>query len=719
MAFVRSGSHSGNGYRVFFACFLIPVFIYAQQKIDRQAVIQRHTVTVTTMDTLASLSVGNGSFAFTTDVTGLQTFPAYYKKGVPLGTESEWGWHSFPNTAHYREAEALKTYELEGKKISYAVQPKEPKTSKEAADYFRINQHRLQLGNIGLEITKKDGSPAEPGDIKNIHQELDAWKGQITSRFTVEGTPVTVITYGNQEEDAIAAKISSPLVAEGRLGIRIRFPYPTGAFADEGTNFNGNEKHQSVITTHLLNGAVIRHSLDTTTYYLQATWKGPAILKERSAHYFTIMPTEGADFEFGILFSPLVKQITPSYTTTKNSSEGGWKKFWLSGGAVDFAGSTDPRAFELERRVILSQYLTKIQCAGNYPPQETGLTYNSWYGKPHLEMLWWHAAHYALWNRTDLLEKSLQWYFTAAKEAKEIARRQGFAGLRWQKMTDNTGREVPSSVGAFLIWQQPHLIYLAELVYRNKKDKKILDKYKNLIFETADFMASFPTYEQKNDRYNLGRGLIPAQECFNAETTFNPTYELAYWSWGLETAQAWRERLGMKRKKEWDLILQKLAPLPQKNGVYLATESTPDCYDADSKYTIDHPAVLAALATIPAGNHLDTAVMHKTYTLVDKIWHWEHTWGWDFPLVAMTATRLQQPSLALDALFRNIKTNTYLVNGHNYQDGRLTIYLPGNGGILSAVALMCAGYDGSKTVNPGFPKDGTWKVKWENLSPMP
>ena len=44
------------------------------------------------------------------------------------------------------------------------------------------------------------------------------------------------------------------------------------------------------------------------------------------------------------------------------------------------------------------------------PPQETGLTVNSWYGKFHLEMHWWHAAHFALWNRTPLLEKSLGWY---------------------------------------------------------------------------------------------------------------------------------------------------------------------------------------------------------------------------------------------------------------------------------------------------------------------
>jgi hypothetical protein len=51
---------------------------------------------------------------------------------------------------------------------------------------------------------------------------------------------------------------------------------------------------------------------------------------------------------------------------------------------VDLSGSRDPRAMELERRIVLSQYQTAIQCAGSLPPQETGLTCNSWFGHPAL-----------------------------------------------------------------------------------------------------------------------------------------------------------------------------------------------------------------------------------------------------------------------------------------------------------------------------------------------
>ena len=85
---------------------------------------------------------------------------------------------------------------------------------------------------------------------------------------------------------------------------------------------------------------------------------------------------------------------------------------------------------------MLSQYLTAIQCAGSMPPQETGLTVNSWYGKFHLEMHWWHAAYFALWNRTPLLEKSLGWYDGILP----AARSGSLARLRRSAMADGRPR---------------------------------------------------------------------------------------------------------------------------------------------------------------------------------------------------------------------------------------------------------------------------------------
>lgn len=703
-----------NLKKISFCLNLFLVLHTTAQPVNRKQLVERHTIVNTKFDSLSSLSVGNGSFAFTVDVTGLQSYPDAYEKGVPLGTLSEWGWHSFSNTQQYRFEETLKNYDLNGRKIAYSVQLKTPEHSKSAVDYFRQNPHRLQLGNLGFEIKKEDGSLATISDIKNIQQRLNMWTGEIHSKFTVENIPVEVITYCHQQQDAIAVKIISPLIREARLVIRIRFPYPTGYWADMGDDWNNSGKHESHFTGNN-KGATIHRKIDTTGYTVRLAWQGNANIREKQKHYFVVTPACSDSFEIVCRYSQKDdKPLLPSVNVTKDNSKLQLMKFWQSGGAVDFSGSTDTRAFELERRVVLSQYLTKIQCAGHYPPQETGLTYNSWYGKPHLEMHWWHGIHFALWGRNELLEKSLSWYTKVSGEAKQIAKRQGYEGLRWQKMTDNAGKEGPSSVGAFLIWQQPHFIYFSELAYREHKDIATLQRYKNLVFATADFMASYAYYDTAKGRYILGKGVIPAQERFKAEETYNPTYELVYWYWALNIAQQWRERLHLPRNKKWDNVLNKLSDLPVQGDKYLFTESGTDSY-THPDYKTDHPSVLGALGMLPETKQMNTQVMQKTFDWIWNNWSWKNTWGWDFPMTAMTATRLSLPEKAIEALLMNVQTNTYLNNGHNYQDQRLTVYLPGNGGLLAAVAMMCAGYEGCKTLMPGIPKDGKWKVKWEGL----
>ena len=111
------------------------------------------------------------------------------------------------------------------------------------------------------------------------------------------------------------------------------------------------------------------------------------------------------------------------------------------------------------------------------------------------------------------------------------------------KMTDPWVGEAPSGVGSFLIWQQPHLIYLAELLYRANPTPALLQKYARLVDETAEFMGDFADYDKQNDRYIL-RGCIAAQETLPAATTINPPFELSQWHCALQIAQTRRERLG-------------------------------------------------------------------------------------------------------------------------------------------------------------------------------
>lgn len=692
----------------------------AQESIDRNALVNRHNVEVSEFDSLNSLSVGNGEFAFTVGATGLQSFPEFYENGMSLGTQSQWGWHSFPNTGDYTMEDVAEYYTTDdGREVPYATQHDTGRAA-EATHWLRTNPHRLHLGIVGLVLLKENGEETAIEDIKNVDQKLNLWTGKIHSRYTVDGEPVEVELYGHQDRDQISVRIHSPLIKEQRLKVKFRFPYGNDCHVCPGYDWSKPEQHETLLTKESDNRALLQRKLDSTSYVTDVSWETNGKLTEKEKHSFHLSPAAGADtFAFSVLFSEEKSGKAPDkFEETRQNSQQQWENFWTEGGAIDFSGSTDPRAHELERRVVLSQYLTKIQTSGSLPPQETGLTMNSWYGKFHLEMHWWHGVHFSLWDRTHLLENSLDWYSKAMSGARETAQWQGYEGVRWQKMTGPGGRKSPSGVGEVLVWQQPHPIYFAEEIYRQNPTQEVLEEYKERVFETAEFMASFATYDSTDGYYHLSRPIKPAQELFETMNTKNPPFEMAYWHYGLSVAQKWRERLGLPINKQWQKVADNLAPLPKKGNLYLPNELTPDAYTND-KYRHDHPMVVGAYGLIPSEELIDEQIMTTTFNEIEKHWIWESTWGWDYPMMAMAAARLNMPEKAVDALFMDVQKNTYLKNGHNYQDERLRLYLPGNGGLLTAVAMMAAGWEGGPDIDtPGFPDNGEWNIKWEGLRKM-
>jgi hypothetical protein len=654
------------------------------------------------------------------DATGLQTFPEAFEKTTPLGTLSDWGWHTIPNTNGW----SIDTFQfkeftnLNGRLVPYADVPHNQQTPE--IKWLRENPHRLHLGQIGFVLKHADGSPARTNDLTDISQTLDLWNGEIISHFKFDGQPVEVETVCDPSLDAVAVRVKSPLLKLQRLAIQIHFPYGTGDTTTADWSKPG--AHETILVQPQPNEAEFHRKLDNDEYVAAASWTKGATLKTVAKHEFEISPDKNADaleltcaFEPTLFFPP---GLLSNFEEAKRSAQINWNIFWQGGGAIDLSGSKDPRWFELERRIVLSQYLTAIQDAGKNPPQETGLTYNTWEGKFHLEMNFWHEAHFALWNRLPLLEKSLDYYQKILPRAEGTAKKQGYAGARWPKMTSPSGAESPSPVGPFLVWQEPHPIFYAELCWREHQDKATLEKFREIVFQTADFMASYATWDTNTSRYVLGPTLQSAQEIFPKDKTFNPTFELTYFRWALETAQQWRERLNLPREKKWDDVLQHLAKPTIVDGKYAFTETTPDSY-TNPKWNADHPAVVGALSFVP-GPQIDLPTMQNTFDWVWKNWNWPDTWGWDYPMLAMTAARLGEPDRAVDALLLDTQKNHYGLNGHVYQRPGLTIYLPANGGLLYAAALMAAGWDGAPKKNaPGFPDNGQWNVRWENLRAAP
>jgi hypothetical protein len=663
----------------------------AERAIDRHAVVRRHNPTLTALDARSPLSVGNGEFAFTVDITGLQSLPQAYESAIPLCTQSQWGWHSVPRPQELAGVPPrLENFDTYGRPVGYATSSKGQET---LFNWLRENPHRLNLARIGLLL---DGRPLDAADISGVHQTLDLWTGILDSAFRLRGQPVHLRTCCHPVRDAIAVTVESPLA----LAIAIDFPY--GSSAIDASDWEHPERHDTQLAANGANTAAIHRRLDSDSYVIRLHWSGAARAQTAGKHRIVL---GGGPLDFTCEFAPApIQGAAPTAAEARLASQKHWQNFWQSGGALDFGDSSDARAPELERRVVLSQYLTAIQCAGSAPPQETGLTCNSWYGKFHLEMHWWHAAHFPLWGRAPLLERSLAWYGAILPVAREKARRQGYQGARWPKMTALAGADSPSNVGEMLIWQQPHSIAMAELCYRTHPDRETLERYREIVIATADFMASYAVL--RDGCYILGPPVIPAQENHDPRTTWNPTFELAYWREALGVAQQWRARLGMAPEPHWDDVRQRLSALPEKDGVYLAHENCPQTYTEKNR---DHPSMLAAFGVLN-GEGVDRETMRRTLHKVLREWQWADTWGWDFPMVAMTAARLGEPATAVDALFMESPKNTWLPNGHNWQRAGLPLYLPGNGGLLAATAMMACAWN-------GFPAD-TWKVRWEGLRPL-
>ena len=676
-------------------------------QIDRQDLVRRHSPTNSKLDPLSPLSIGNGEFAFTADITGLQTFPDEYDRTMPLCTMSQWGWHTTPRPAGLQGQNLrLTSFESHGRKVAYAV---DSQGQAELYRWLRENPHRLHLGRIGFRFVKSHAD-IRPGDLSDIEQRLDLWTGLLTSRFRCLESEVRVTTAVHPSRDLLAVSIESELIARGLL--RVCFAFPYGSPEMRAADWGQPARHKSEL--HRVSGrrVDIRRVLDDDEYFVGIESERDASFEPDGEHQFLLSPASGPSLKFVIALSTSRASTISSVEQTFSDSAKHWAAFWETGAAVELAGSRDQRAPELERRLVLSQYLTAIQCAGSKPPQETGLTVNSWYGKFHLEMHWWHAAHFVLWNRMRLLEKSLDWYQEILPRARELARSQGYGGARWPKMTGPEGLDSPSSIGPLIIWQQPHPIIYAELCYQQRRDRATLLRYQEMVVESAEFMASFARWEDATNRYVLGPPVIPAQENHPPRETWNPTFELAYWAYGLRIAQRWRERLGLGRRTLWDSVISKLSALPKRNGLYLAHENCPDTFTARN---YDHPSMLAAYGVLP-GAGINRTVMRETLKHVVRSWQWDRTWGWDYPLTAMTAARLGEPQVAVDALLMSTEKNRYLLNGHNWQRRDLPCYLPGNGGLLYAIAMMAAGwYLAPRGPAPGFPSDGSWQVRSEGF----
>ncbi|KAK7753847.1 hypothetical protein SLS62_004213 [Diatrype stigma] len=534
---------------------------------------------------------------------------------------------------------------------------------------------------------------------------LDLWTGRISSSFTYEGSLIEVETWADPGSDTVSIAVDSDLLSKGALKIFFDFPYPTrDKFGAPFVGvFNETDKHTTTLQQGARN-ASIRHQIDATSYYVSMAWNGGANISGpiEDSHHYVLHPSPGTHrLELSTTFSPVSKSHIPSSEHVRAASASWWEAYWENGAFIDLSSTDLADATELQRRVILSQYLLAVNSASSYPSQES-------------EMILWHLLPFARWNQFPLLWRSLpHTYSDYLSSSLERAKLQGYKGARWGKMTDPSGRSAPGEINSLLIWQQPHPMYFAEVEYRSFPNDTTLRAWDEILSATADFMASYAWFNETTGVYDLGPPMYPASENTDPNATVNPAFELAYWRFGLDVAIRWKERQSLDIPVAWTDVRDNLAPLPVADDAYAVYEGIPNMWENTTVQ--DHPAMSAIYGLLPppgSGPPLNLTIAQNTADKIHDLWDLDDCWGWDFPMLAMNSLRLGNVSQAIAYLLHPLfefDDAGYPVGGSRVP----TPYFPGSSAFMIAMAMMAGGWDGE----PGAHFPEGWDVRVEGFVP--
>ncbi|KAH7103384.1 Six-hairpin glycosidase-like protein [Auriculariales sp. MPI-PUGE-AT-0066] len=694
-------------------------------RIDRHAVVTRYNPhrDGSTREPAMPMQVGNGNFAFGAGIDGLQTFQPW-----AIMSNAAWAWKNdtLPVNRTLSDINSFHgtSYWNHDKLVQYNFGS--PSTSQDIEQWLIMNPNRLNLGRIGLAFFDEEGTEVQvqATELANVSQILDLWTGTLATEFTVLGEVVSVQTSVHSTEHTIGLSIRSSLLQTDQLGLFLDFPWTDGIskFAAPFVGSYAPDKwtsHHSSIVDHGGNSATLVHSYDSlgnATSYASASGD-PFDIALSEGHRYILRPKlKVQDFSLAVHYSiDQPRHWAGDGNLVHLSSRLGWSSYWQSSGFIDLTGTDDPRAEELQRRIILSRYLMRVNAAGDFPEQESGLVNNGWRGKFHAEMFWWHLAHWLLWGNEDYFSRAEPYQrFLGTSIERAQVQQPWKAGARWGKMSDPSGRSSPGQINELLIWQQPHPLVFAEYLYRASPSKSLLRQWRDVVYETADWMAEFAWWNATTERFDIGPPMYVVSEDTAPNATINPSFELSYWYLGLDIASRWMERLGEDVPEKWTHVAENLAPLPVVDNLYQVYEGIDVNFWTNRDYINDHPALAGLFGWLPPTKKLDIAVSRSTTFKVWSAWNLTSCWGWDFPLLAMSAARIGEPDQAVSWLLHPL----FGFDEVGMPTGGVRVatpYFPGSGGLLLAAAFMAEGWDGDEEYGhaPGFPKN--WTVRVEGL----
>jgi hypothetical protein len=580
---------------------------------------------------------------------------------------------------------------------------------------------------------------------------------------------VAIDTAVHPDVDLVATRLSCARIGGAQpcpTALRLALPFADGRWGASANNWDAanDAAHQTDVTAAGPGFLRLAHYMDDFQAEVRCDWDDASWTMTRTAaHAFTLSPPRGAAaavVQLSCLWAPSgavypVGNVGDTYVVGKAAAtlallRGGaplplfepavsaaaaaaWGAFWRSGAAVDLAGATggtDASAAELERRVVLSQYLTRANSAGMTPPQETGLLSNSWSGRFHLEMRWWHQAHFPLWGRPAWLDRSHAFYWELLENATSLATQQGLRGARWQKMLALANRanrsssisvpwlgegegfappapghedgllllwESANNINPVLTWNQGPVAWLAEAIRLATNFSQgaaaalaVVQRLAPLVLATGDAYADLPFLNETSGCYEIGPPTLGAEEFGSFLKIRKPLWETVYAAVALDIANEWRELLGQPRDAKSDAVAGGLCGLPldpaQSAPTYAFNAEAACCYNASCPpgrfggrdqcdVQAGHPSPAAVLGLLNGRRRgdrygVDAATANTTVATIAYSWKWSDGagWGWDTPLVAMGQARNNwAPEATVAMLLMPGSHNAYWRTGWNWQ----------------------------------------------------
>lgn len=574
------------------------------------------------IDSKNPVTIGNGDFAITLDQTGTQSLYEIYKD-IPLSTMSNKNWF-------YKDKKDIKPSYVDGKAYMLFNLDNDPN--------YQINrQYPFKYSFMQILLYDND-KLIDINNIKDVKQELDLYKGIVTSSFNYKEKINKTISFIYQDHDEFNFKLQSD-----NLNLALKFNYPS--YTKNGYRLD------------ILPNVLVKEDRITLLY----DDKNSLSFKLKSSSNYQIVENTLIFDDNNVSFSLALDEIKEGKLLDE---------FWKCDNGIIIDNE------ELVKKMVLSKYLLHVNSTGIYPPQESGLTYNCWNSKFHLEM---HLIH-SLWNiynnHVGDLVKSFDYYLSIMPSSLKRASLNGYKGLRSPKMTGPDGEDSPSNIGPLLIWQAPHILFMLQEIYYLYNKENIIKKYEPLISGTIDFMISFLTL--KDSKYQMLDPLLEACESIPLDRCQNPSFELEYWRYTLERQPKIDTVLYGHQRYDYLDITSKIITPKEDDGIYLKTYGVIDKYDLYK----DHPTE-GFLMSFFKSKIVDKEKMVKTIDYILKNMDLSSYWGWDFPFLGLSLLNCGEIEKSIEVTQLNTINNQYLYNGYNTSPrDDLKAYLPGNGAFL-------------------------------------